>query len=60
VSQESGERKAAAPRKPRRTPLPADLPRREFHHEPGSTQCASAGCGAPLQRMGEDITEKLD
>jgi len=60
LSQDSIERKAAAPRKPRRMPLPADLPRREFHHEPASTQCPSPGCGAPLQRMGEDITEKLD
>ena len=60
LSQDSVERKAATPRKPRRMPLPADLPRREFHHEPASTQCASPGCGAPLQRMGEDITEKLD
>ena len=59
LSQDSVERKPAAPRKPRRMPLPADLPRREFHHEPASTQCASPGCGAPLQRMGEDVTEKL-
>jgi len=60
LSQDSVERKPATPRKPRRMPLPADLPRREFHHEPASTQCASPGCGAPLQRMGEDITERLD
>jgi len=36
-----------------------DRPRREFHHEPASTRCASPGCGALLQRMGEDVTEKL-
>ena len=36
---------ADAPRTPRRTPLPAHLPRTVFRHEPDSTQC---GCGAAL------------
>jgi len=47
------------PRQPRRAPLPAHLPRTEFRHEPDSTLCANAGCGAPMKRIGEDVTEKL-
>ena len=51
---------AAAPREkqqPRRQPLPANLPRREIHHEPESTTC---GCGCRMKRIGEDVSEKLD
>ena len=47
-------------RLPRREPLPASLPRTEFRHEPETTTCSSAGCGAPLERIGEDVSEKLD
>jgi transposase len=46
-----------AKRKPRRLPLPPELPRRVIPHEPESTTCA---CGWTLQRIGEDIAEKLD
>jgi transposase len=42
---------------PKRQVLPANLPRREIHHEPQSTTCA---CGSQLQRIGEDVAEKLD
>ncbi len=42
---------------PRREKLPAHLPRRAVHHEPESTTC---GCGQPLQRIGEDVAERLD
>lgn len=42
---------------PKRTPLPADLPRIEFHHEPDVAACA---CGCALRRIGEDVSEKLD
>lgn len=42
---------------PRRTPLPADLPRVDVHHEPESTTCT---CGCALKRIGEDVAEKLD
>jgi len=52
--------KPRAPRQPRRAPLPPELPRTEFRHEPESTRCTNAGCTAPLQRIGEDVTEKLD
>ncbi len=44
-------------RTPRRTALPANLPRREIRHEPEHTDC---GCGAPMKRVGEDVAEKLD
>ena len=43
--------------KPRRTALPAHLPRREIHHEPENTVCS---CGFRLERIGEDVSEKLD
>jgi transposase len=43
--------------KPRRTPLPANLPRREIRHEPENTVCS---CGCVLERIGEDVSEKLD
>lgn len=43
--------------KPRRAVLPPALPRREIRHEPDATQC---GCGCALERIGEDVSEKLD
>ncbi len=42
---------------PRRTALPARLPRVERHHEPDNTNCA---CGCAMKRVGEDVSEKLD
>ena len=51
---------AAAPearQQPKRQPLPANLPRREIRHEPESTTCQ---CGCRMQRIGEDVAEKLD
>ena len=42
---------------PKRQPLPANLPRREIHHEPESTTCR---CGCAMKRIGEDVAEKLD
>ena len=44
-------------RQPRRAPLPAQLPRREIHHDPDTTTCT---CGCTLQRIGEEVAEKLD
>ncbi len=43
--------------KPRRAALPAAFPRREIHHEPDDTECH---CGCRLERIGEDVSEKLD
>ena len=42
---------------PRRTALPAHLPRREVPHEPDSTVCS---CGCQLERVGDEISERLD
>lgn len=50
--QTSGQR-----RQPKRQLLPANLPRREIRHEPGSTTCR---CGCRMKRIGEDVAEKLD
>ncbi len=49
---DTGEKK-----KPKREVLPAHLPRREVHHEPENTTC---NCGCALERIGEDVAEKLD
>jgi len=42
---------------PKRTALPAHLPRVERRHEPEHTTCA---CGCDMKRVGEDVSEKLD
>ncbi len=44
-------------KQPKRKALPERLPRREVHHEPEDTTC---GCGQAMQRIGEDVSEKLD
>ncbi len=49
-----------APRKPRRQALPEHLRRVEHRHEPESTLCPSFGCGQPMTRIGEDVSERLD
>lgn len=46
--------------RPRRARLPEHLRRVEHRHEPESTTCATPGCGAPMQRIGEDVSERLD
>ena len=43
--------------RPKRQALPANLPRRDIHHEPATTTCA---CGCQLKRIGQDVAEKLD
>jgi transposase len=48
---------ASDKQQPRREKLPASLPRRDIRHEPTDTTC---GCGQPMQRIGEDVAEKLD
>ena len=49
-----------APRRPRRQALPEHLQRVEHRHEPADTTCPNADCGQPMQRVGEDVSEKLD
>ncbi|UJB66462.1 IS66 family transposase [Acidovorax sp. YS12] len=50
-----------APRaKPRRQALPEHLERVEHRHEPLDTNCPTPECGRPMQRIGEDVSEKLD
>jgi transposase len=52
-------RPAVAPRaRPKRRPLPPELPRIETRHEPES--CVCTGCGAALVHIGEHVSEKLD
>ena len=48
---------AEARQQPKRAPLPPQLPRTVVNHEPENTQCV---CGCQLQRIGEDVSEKLD
>jgi transposase len=51
------EKPSAVPKaKPRRVALPSSFPRREIRHEPEQTQCS---CGCSLERIGEDVSEKL-
>ncbi len=50
----------APPRKPRRQALAEHLRRVEHHHEPADTACPTPGCGLPMTRVGEDVSEKLD
>jgi len=47
-------------RRPRRQALPEHLERVEHRHEPQDTTCQNPGCGRPLHRIGEDVSEKLD
>lgn len=47
----------AQPQAARRAALPADLPRRDIHHEPAQTRC---DCGCEMKRIGEDVSERLD
>jgi len=47
-------------RRPRRRPLPDHLRRVEHHHEPEDTNCPTPGCGRPMVRIGEDVSERLD
>src|SRR5690625_362024 len=42
---------------PKRMALPPTLPRIDIHHEPHDPTCS---CGGQRQRIGEDVTEKLD
>jgi transposase len=43
-------------RQPKRIALPPNLPSKDVHYELNAT----CGCGCQMQRMGEDVTKKLD
>lgn len=45
-------------RRPKRKPLPADLPRVDVHHELSDSACGC--CGKPMRRIGETTSEQLD
>ena len=47
-------------RQPKRQAPPEHLERVEHHHEPENTTCPTADCGRPMQRVGEDVSERLD
>ena len=47
----------AGKQQPKRAALPSNLPRKEIVHEPHSTLCQ---CGCQMNRIGEDVSEKLD
>ena len=49
-----------APRRPRREKLPEHLERVEHRHESEDSACPTPGCGRPMTRVGEDVSEKLD
>ena len=54
---QSPARRQAPKEQPKRSPLPAHLPRVDVRHEPEQTVCR---CGCALKRIGEDVSEKLD
>jgi transposase len=61
--QAAAKQEAAAPeqpapkRQPKREPLPEHLPRVDTRVEPENTTCE---CGQAMQRVGEDVSERLD
>lgn len=57
-SPEATAQAAATRAKPKRRPLPPELPRVETRHEPASCTCGQ--CGADLVQIGEHVSEKLD
>jgi hypothetical protein len=56
----AGQGKEPPKRPPRRQPLPAHRRREEHHHDPADKNCPEPGCGKPMQRIGEDVSERLD
>src|SRR5262245_32570872 len=47
-------------RQPKREALPPHLPRVDQRIEPEDTHCPTPECGHPMERVGEDISERLD
>jgi transposase len=47
--------------RPKRKPLPDNLPRRDVVHQPGdNAACTCPACGGKMAKLGEDVTEVLD
>jgi transposase len=46
--------------KPKRKPLPKDLPREQIVHDIPESEKQCDCCGGELHKMGEDVSEKLD
>ena len=52
---------APARAKPKRKPLPENLPRQDVLHQPaGDGACICPACGGGMGKLGEDVTEVLD
>ena len=51
---------ASVRRSPKRQALSEHLERIEHHHEPVDTHCPTPECALPMQRVGEDVSERLD
>ena len=47
-------------RQPKREALPEHLPRVDTRVEPEDTRCPTPECGQPMERVGEDVSERLD
>ena len=58
-TEEKVEIEAHSRKKPGRKPLPENLPRVEIVHDIGEEEKV-CGCGATLERLGEEVSEKLD
>ncbi|MGB0468940.1 MAG: transposase [Pontibacterium sp.] len=48
------------PRKPKRQPLPKNLPRERVEHDLPDDQKVCACCGGQLHQIGEEVSEQLD
>ena len=47
--------------RPKRKPLPDNLPRRDVVHQPAdNAACTCPACGGKMAKLGEDVTEVLD
>lgn len=51
---------ASKPRKPKRQPLPKNLPRERVEHDLPEDQKVCTCCGGKLHQIGEEISEQLD
>jgi len=60
VEVETIEVAAHTKRRPKRKPLPADLPRVDIHHDLEAADKACGCCGDEMMRIGEKTSEQLD